>query len=317
MNRKSDPIVVLTGGLGNQLFNLAVLLSSFPEVNVKIESRLLSPRQNNLQQPELFSFLLPARVSEIVLLKGKLNYFGRITSYLLRIGIRRRGVEKLPGFPISARIAGAFALSLMGRRLILPLVGKGVGYFKLRGLNSHSFIIGYFQSFHWVSRPSAYEELMSIRPIQLSSDLDLLKKNSDEERPLIVHVRLGDYKLEKQFGIPSNDYFNSAIDELWSCGSHKKIWVFSDEIEEAKKYIDSKYHSNIRWIHEVNNSAAETFEAMRYGYGYVIANSTFSWWGAFLSYSRDARVIAPTPWFAGMPSPIDLIPSTWETRKAF
>jgi hypothetical protein len=56
---------------------------------------------------------------------------------------------------------------------------------------------------------------------------------------------------------------------------------------------------------------------MRLGHGFVIANSSFSFWGAMLANrSEDIDVVAPEPWFSGMPEPRDLIPPNWLREKA-
>jgi hypothetical protein len=58
-------------------------------------------------------------------------------------------------------------------------------------------------------------------------------------------------------------------------------------------------------------SPSETLELMRYGRAYVIANSSFSWWGAYLRMNHRASVYAPKKWFKGMEDPADLIPPDW------
>ena len=91
----------------------------------------------------------------------------------------------------------------------------------------------------------------------------------------------------------------------------KKIWVFSDEIEKAKEFIPRKYFDYCRWINDDGESAVETLEKMRLGSAYIIGNSTFSWWGAFLSYTQNAPIIYPSPWFIGIDDPNQLIPANW------
>ena len=58
-------------------------------------------------------------------------------------------------------------------------------------------------------------------------------------------------------------------------------------------------------------SSITTLEKMRCGSAYIIGNSTFSWWGSFLSHSINPPTIAPEPWFTGMNDPNELIPPEW------
>ena len=72
----------------------------------------------------------------------------------------------------------------------------------------------------------------------------------------------------------------------------------------------------IRWIDSVDDSVVATLQAMRLGRGYVIANSTFSWWAAYLSLNPGVEVVAPSPWFMGMEDPKELIPPNWKKFDA-
>ena len=143
-------------------------------------------------------------------------------------------------------------------------------------------------------------------------EIDLLRSQSLEPKPLIVHVRLGDYKLESNFGILDTQYYSSAIDSAMGDATIKEIWLFSDETDLALTRIPQKYLPITKVLNLNDFSPAEVLEVMRFGYAYVIANSTFSWWGAFLAYKENARVIAPSRWFRNMAEPLDLIPDTWE-----
>ena len=109
----------------------------------------------------------------------------------------------------------------------------------------------------------------------------------------------------------SQQYFETAINfQLGRC-NYESIWFFSDEPSLAKNIVKFNNKIETRWIPEVGQSAAETLEVMRHGKGYVISNSTFSWWGAFLSYNENAIVVAPSPWFKAMSQPKMLIPNNW------
>jgi hypothetical protein len=157
---------------------------------------------------------------------------------------------------------------------------------------------------------------MKARIQNIGPELKKLNLVAEVEMPLIVHCRFGDYLLENDFGIPSREYYQAAITSLLNKKIYKSIWVFSDDLTRAQEKIDSKNLLPIRWISTVDNSDVSTFQAMRLGRGYVIANSTFSWWAAYLSLNPIADVVAPNPWFMGMEDPVNLIPPTWRQLDA-
>lgn len=307
-------VVPLTGGLGNQLFQLSAAMAIANGSPVGLDSSIGAPRLNSQGTPEIASFELPSNVF-FLQGTGRGRLIQKSSGYLLRLGVAPRKFENSIVFLRFFEILWNILIVLSYRRFIISTVGRGVGYFHLTRRRSKQLIYGYFQSYIW---PEAiYGRLQSIKPINYSKELLSYRDLSEIEVPLVVHVRLGDYKLENNFGIPSKRYYAHAISQMWGTGQFKKIWVFSDEPNLALEYLPQEFHAEIRWIPEVNLSASHTLEAMRFGKGFVIGNSTFSWWGAFLSHNPTARIIAPQPWFKFGESPQALIPPGWKQIDAF
>jgi hypothetical protein len=157
---------------------------------------------------------------------------------------------------------------------------------------------------------------MRITPLESPSVIEEFRLLSIIERPLVVHVRLGDYLDQSEFGIPSVDYYNAAIEKLLATQKYSKIWVFSDDLEGAKLRLSLDYGVGIRFVRSDEYSSAVTLEIMRLGNGYVIANSTFGWWAAVLSKNNNAEIVAPDPWFSRIKEPVNLIPNHWTRIKS-
>lgn len=309
--KRSNIFVHLTGGLGNQLFQVAAALSENP-FEINLHSQLGKPRANAQGKPEIFSFIFPAKVKESNLRIRFPNFSEKVAGYTLRIGVSPRKLEKFRLYQIAVTSIASLIMSINSKRFLNVVQSRGVGFSRIKTRRGNNYLIGYFQSF--VYSDLIKDQLMKLEVREIGPDLQALKSDAVEDNPLVVHFRFGDYLKEDFFGLPSEVYYRNAIEELWSTGSYGKIWVFSDELNRAKSKFPIEYLEFVRWIETVDNSSAATLETMRHGAGYVIANSTFSWWGAYLSYYADAPVIAPTPWFQGMDSPLNLIPSNWKSR---
>jgi hypothetical protein len=94
-----------------------------------------------------------------------------------------------------------------------------------------------------------------------------------------------------------------------------RIALFSNDIVAALEYIPSSLREHL-WIPSKDlTSTTETLELMRNGKGYVLSNSSFSWWAAVLTYGDMPLVISPTPWFQKKTEPVDLIPHDWLRRS--
>jgi hypothetical protein len=306
-------LVSLRGGLGNQLFQLAFLLSRRKEGRLFLEPWIFDNENAHPGQCGLWQFSLPDRVSFIERKPIFHRLWSRIDSYMLRAGSENEITiaRKVNLWAIEA--IGSFIASIAYRTIFRVAVASGNGYdARIDAKPRSNYFIGFFQSFNWVMKNEVNLELGSIKPKSESLELAKYIELARRVKPLVIHLRLGDYLLDENRGIPDLKYYESAINWQNSKTEFSEIWIFSDDIDLAKKKLNNLPQSSIKWFQKINNSDAETFELMRHGHAFVIGNSTFSWWAAYLSYSKNPEVVAPEPWFKSSPNPILLLPRHWK-----
>lgn len=131
-------------------------------------------------------------------------------------------------------------------------------------------------------------------------------------RPVSVHFRRNDYrKLSHTLGLLGVDYYRRAFEELRQLGIAGPVWIFSDEPNLAESFFSTILKNFEIVVPPKELSSSESLFLMTHAKAHVIANSTFSWWGAKLSEFTEA-VVAPDPWFKKEPSPSELLPRHWK-----
>ncbi len=313
MSKKmSSARVVLMGGLGNQLFQYAyaLRLSRLTKSRVSLNPNLATVRRDDHGKTQISNYILNPNIA----IESD-QFPPRIVKRFLGTGLRLSGLTR-HRFGALVHISFLFInkliLTFYFKENISINISRNTGYWRSRLQNNSSFNIGYFQSYKYSENPEDLEALRTLTPRIVYSGQDALSQMAKRELPLVVHVRLADYKIESNFGIPSNKYYENAITFQMSLGLYKKIWLFSDEPSEAMNFIPDAYLDQVRCISNEITDPIWSLEAMRLGSGYVIANSTFSWWGAYLSHTQDPVIVFPKPWFQGMPDPIEICPPSWK-----
>ena len=131
-----------------------------------------------------------------------------------------------------------------------------------------------------------------------------------------VHFRRGDLVSNPRYQNTQSplgfEYYSRAFEEIRARVSSPKYFIFSDDITYAKE-------SGICPVGAIFVDCVEDWNPydalhlMTLCKHFVIANSTFSWWGAWLNPSLDKIIIRPDPWFANMPEKDtrDLCPEGW------
>lgn len=181
-------------------------------------------------------------------------------------------------------------------------------------LASNATLSGYFQSEKYFSeiRPRLLADFHWVRQAE-GINKDLVKNLEEDTKSVSVHVRRGDYVTNaaaaKTHGLAGVAYYRKAVELISKDIPQPNLYVFSDDPDWCKKHLTFK-QPTIYIAH--NTDGAEDLRLMRLCRHNVIANSSFSWWGAWLNENPDKQVIAPQAWFANAEhSTKDLIPSSW------
>lgn len=207
-------------------------------------------------------------------------------------------------------------------RLLLPLTlvrEQGIGVYKPALYASiNSYLIGFWQS----------EAYFADAKKQLISELTPLSPPSATDHSVIeqiyasnsvsIHVRRGDYvslpSASAFHGLCSLDYYRTAIQYIAERVSGPMFFVFSDDPVWVRENLVIPFP--VRYVdHNQPVDAFQDLRMMSLCQHQIIANSSFSWWGAWLGETQNSIIIAPARWYAiNRPIP-DLIPTRW-TRIA-
>ena len=305
----SQYLLSLTGGLGNQLFQLAAALYFAKGETIEVLQCFGAPRSTN-GRADLLHFHLP----ENVIINEKVNSFilaKKVSGYMLRKGINPTGVERYRLYNATCQIMASSYMSLYLSRKLKVFASDDVGFTENHPIKN-SLLLGYFQSYRYAINSDIKSCIRLYSEYQSSYFIDARNRIS-ELRPIIVHMRFKDYVNEPKFGMPDLDYYSKAIEYAITSVGIRPIWIFSDDNEMAKdKFIESKKLETV-YFDSKDLTPAAVLELMRFGSAYVIANSTFSWWSAYLAYAETPTVVAPRTWFKNLREPRDIIPNSWKT----
>lgn len=169
---------------------------------------------------------------------------------------------------------------------------------------------GYFQSEKYFEKNKDYIINTLTLPKKFQDNIKQKYKDIVEHPSSVsVHVRRGDYvKLQDYHVILSIDYYKKAIDMF---NSKSLFVIFSDDIEWCKNNEFFQSLPNKVFITDLDYNELYLMSLCKHN---VIANSTFSWWGAYLNRNIRKMVIYPSIWFGvkhSVHNTKDLIPDGW------
>ena len=254
--------IKLVGGLGNQLFQIFTLISYSIQHNIKFclpnyKPDLVSPCDKKSPRPTYFNNFLKALATYILEIKNCYN------------------IQEIKYFVYNP--------------LPEPINN-----------NKNIEIIGYFQNIkYFLPYYDTIIELLKIRDSQYT-----IKNRYSVTNCISLHFRIGDYKYCKEFhSILNIQYYIKSINTIIN-ETNKKNWTIKyccekQNIEEVKIKITelNNQFPNIKF--EIIDTSLSDWEQMLYMSlceHNIIANSTFSWWSAFLNSNKNKIVCSPSRW---------------------
>jgi len=128
-----------------------------------------------------------------------------------------------------------------------------------------------------------------------------------------VHVRRGDYasnpQLERLLGLLPPEYYQRAGATIAAARPSAEFFVFSDDPDWARRNLGFGRPTHFI-VHNGPEAPHEDLRLMSLCRHHIVANSSLSWWGAWLCANADKMVVAPAQWFQRLPMP-DLVPQGW------
>ncbi len=273
---------IIEGGLGNQMFQYAAARNMSIINNTKL---CLVYRDNKTQKKHEVLAInhcnIPKNIefTEINTVKKKGIYIKyKVVDYLYKKSIlKKETIKKIQKF----------------------LNKKGLFYFPNEYIKfdkvsrKENLMIGYFQSSKY------FNENKKI----IKNELEIVDDYSDKNKKIVskirnsesigIHIRRGDYLLNDNFLICDKKYYENAIVKMVEFIKKPLFVVFSDDIEWVKNNI-TFYGQEVIYI--CNNSQFEDLKIMSECKNFIMSNSSYSWWGQYLSRNEKRKVIAPSIW---------------------
>ena len=177
-----------------------------------------------------------------------------------------------------------------------------------------TYLLGYWQSEKYFKdqRPLLLKEFSPKAPL-IGANLDLAQQIK-KTTAVSLHIRRGDYVSNPQasqfHGVMPLDYYYQALNYLKTKVDPFEIFIFSDDPIWVKENFKTEF--KIHFVSHNQDKNEEDIRMMSLCHHNIIANSSFSWWGAWLNQNPEKIVIAPKIWFRDpSKNTQDVVPSEW------
>ena len=179
-------------------------------------------------------------------------------------------------------------------------------------IEPETYIEGFFQSEKYFPKNIKSDFVFKDELTGQNKEFAEMIQNSNS---ISLHVRRGDYVKKKRyqnmFATCSLGYYKRAVEIITKGQSDFKLFIFSDDKEWVKENLNLPYETHFVDFNSGKDSYKD-MQLMSLCKHNVIANSSFSWWGAYLNNNPEKIVVAPQKWFNDEDiNQKDIIPEKW------
>jgi hypothetical protein len=294
----------LVGGLGNQMFQYAfgTALAQHYQTNLAFDDSWYGrlPAGDTSRQMDLRGL----KISNTQFITPQKEAFSFVKSMRLKKLLQ----SFLPSGPVIHREKNGFVFDS--------------SVFALNSAKTQNhFFIGYWQAFNYIDTIRAQLQSEFQPRTGLNQHYQYYRSLMQSSPAAMVHVRRGDYvhlPAAAQFhGVLSLNYYLAGMRLILEREPNTHFFLFSDDLPWCKENFPQEFKITYIERNEAADSAAQEIDLMTYCKHFIIANSSFSWWGAWLRKNVDGLVIAPNRWIADTTLDLsDLLPANWKSLPA-
>jgi hypothetical protein len=310
--KNKTTVIGLTGGFGNQMFQFAyaLYLDEVHNHDITLDFSIGNPRKTGNLSSICRMSIANKKICGSSNQFRTSRFYSKVFGWNISRSVKDNSSQQI--YRLFMTQVSRLLFAIRYRKVLSLTVATNLGYDEKLLNPRPGVIIGYFQTSKFAENPSVMRRLQTIECDSDSNDFIQWVNKARLVQPIMLHLRLTDYLKEESFGIPDINYYRRAIQLHRANGNLAAIWVFSDEIDLAKRLLaELDTENEFLYFSDSKLEDVEIWSLMRKASGFIIANSTFSWWAAFLRDNQTAMVCYPRPWFAGMKDPESLCPDNW------
>jgi hypothetical protein len=192
-------------------------------------------------------------------------------------------------------------------------LGLDFGWCAMKRMCGNEVLWGYYQGEkYFVEHKDAVRTAFEFRE-PLTGEAAAIALKIKQGNSISLHVRRGDYvlpKYQKLYGDTNTAYYDRAIAHMANAVKSPEFFIFSDDIAWCREHIKPPFPTTYADDASRGPKAAFHLELMSLAKHNIIANSSFSWWGAWLNANPQKIVVAPKQWEVAHVGD-DIVPERW------